>query len=273
MDAGIGLRSPHVSEILRGAGRAAWLEVHAENYMGARPLQTLARIRETHPVSVHGVGLSLGAAPPLDREHLGRLRALVHAVEPLFVSEHLAFNGIDGIYTNALLPIPYDDEAFATVSQKVSEVQESLGRPILVENPSRYLSLGESGMTEAEFLSALVDRTGCGLLCDVNNLYVSSVNLGFDPAAYLRALPAHAVGEIHLAGHTERTLAHGSILLDDHASAIAEPGMLLYADAVRRFGPVATLIEWDAAIPDLATLLAEARRADELAAGVHAGNA
>ncbi len=268
MNAGIGLRAPHVDDLVAGATGAAWLEVHTENYMDRGDARRkLLTLRERHPISIHGVGLSLGSAERLDPAHVARLRELVQAVEPMLVSEHLAFAGLGGVFTNALLPITYDEETMAIVTAKVNALQDCLGRPILVENPSLYVAFRDSSLAEPQFLHELVRRTGCGLLCDVNNVFVSAFNVGFDPRTYLDGLPRGAVGEIHLAGHCERRLATGSLLIDDHGSHVPAAVLSLYADAVRRFGNVPTLVEWDTRIPDLQTLLAEARRADAVAAG------
>src|SRR5262245_56255260 len=200
--AGIGLRAPHVSEVMATHPRVGWLEVHPENYMGGgAAVRTLEALRATYPIALHGVGLSLGRADALDERHLGRLHRLVERLAPAIVSEHLAWSAFDGSYLNHLLPLPYTEETLDAVGRHVDQVQERLGRQILVENPASYLRFRHSPLSEPEFLSELVRRTGCGLLCDVNNAYVSGRNLGFDPGAYLDAMPEDAVGEIHLAGH------------------------------------------------------------------------
>jgi uncharacterized protein len=262
--AGIGLRSPHAAEIAATRPRLAFLEVHAENYMAeTAALYRLLELRRDYPVSIHGVALSLGSAEQLDRPHLGRLKALIAQVEPVLVSEHLAWSAIGGVYLNDLLPLPYTEESLDLFSQHVTEAQEALGRRLLIENPSSYLRFRHSTIPEAEFLSETARRTGCGILCDVNNIYVSARNFAFDPIAYLDALPAQAIGEIHLAGH--HAAEDADILIDDHGSMVAQPVWELHAAAVRRFGPLPTLIEWDTNLPALDVLLEEARHAQALA--------
>lgn len=264
---GIGLRTPHVAEVLATRPALGWLEVHAENYMGGGPaLGALEHLRGAYPVSIHGVGLSLGSADALNSRHLERLRRLVHHLEPALVSEHLAWSITGGVYLNHLLPLPYTEETLAIVAQHITQTQEVLQRPILLENPSSYMRFAHSVIPEPEFLTALVQRTGCGLLCDVNNIYVSCRNLGGDPVAYLDALPADAVGEIHLAGHAVNDADGQTILIDDHGAPVVEAVWTLYAEALARFGPVSTLIEWDTNIPDLAVLRYEA----DIAAQYHA---
>lgn len=259
---GIGLRAPHVAEVLASRPAVGWLEVHAENYMGGGPAAcTLERVRRDYPVSVHGVGLSLGTAGGLDAGHLERLAALVERLEPVLVSEHLSWSGAGGAYLNHLLPLPYDEEALAVVSEHVARVQDRLGRRLLVENPSSYLRFVHSPIPEPAFLNALARRTGCGLLCDVNNVYVSSVNLGDDPRAYLDAIDPAAVGEIHLAGHAVNDADGRPILIDDHGSRVAPAVWDLYARALARFGARPTLVEWDTDVPPLAVLLQEAATA------------
>jgi len=263
--AGIGLRAPHVAELMDTRPAIPWLEVHAENYMGGGPaLTALEAVRDLYPISLHGVGLSLGTAGDLDRRHLARLRALIDRIEPCLVSEHLAWSAAGGVYLNHLLPLPYTEEALAVVAAHVDEMQEVLGRPILVENPSSYLRFHHSPIPEPEFLGALARRTGCGLLCDVNNAYVTARNLGGDAEAYLDALPPAAVGEIHLAGHTANDADGLTVLIDDHGSPVAEPVWRLYRHALRHLGPRPTLVEWDTNLPELAVLVREARPADRL---------
>jgi hypothetical protein len=264
---GVGLRGPHVAELLARRPPVAWLEVHPENYMADGPaLEALLRLRRDWPVALHGVGLSLGSAGPLDGRHLERLARLVERLEPWVVSEHLSWSVAGDAYLNHLLPLPYDEEALAVVRARVGRVQERLGRPILVENPSSYLRFRHSTIPEAEFLAELSRRSGCGILCDVNNLHVSAVNLGLDPVAYLETLPAGAVGEIHLAGHAVNDADGRVLLVDDHGSPVAPPVWELHARALRRFGPVPALVEWDTELPSLDRLLAEAAAADALAA-------
>jgi hypothetical protein len=262
--AGIGLRLPHVAEIAAARPHLGFLEVHAENYMAeTAALDRLLELRRDYPVSVHGVALSLGSAEELDRIHLGGLKALIERVEPMLVSEHLAWSAIGGAYLNDLLPIPYTEESLDLFCRHVDEAQEVLGRRLLIENPSSYLRFRHSTIPEAEFLTETARQTGCGILCDVNNIYVSATNFRFDPIAYLDALPAAAIGEIHLAGH--HAAEDVDVLIDDHGSRVAQPVWELYAQALRRFGAVPSLIEWDTKLPALQILLEEARHAQELA--------
>ncbi len=260
--AGIGLRAPHYRELLAELPDVGWLEVHSENYFGAggQPLHYLERARSHYPLSLHGVGLSLGAAHALDRSHLARLAALVRRFEPDLVSEHLSWGSVPGRHLNDLLPLPYTEEALAVAAAHVSQVQDALGRQILVENISSYLRFGHSTLGEAEFIAALAAETGCGVLLDVNNVYVSAVNHGFDPATFFEAIPPEAVGEIHLAGF-DRV---GALLIDTHGTRVAAPVWALYRLALERYGRVPTLIEWDTDIPALAVLLAEAATAESL---------
>ena len=262
--AGIGLRLPHVTEIAAARPHLGFIEVHAENYIAeTAALDRLLELRRDYPVSVHGVALSLGSVGELDRVHLGRFKALIERVEPMLVSEHLAWSAIGGVYLNDLLPLPYNEESLDIFCSHVEEAQEAIGRRLLIENPSSYLRYRHSCIPEAEFLTEVARRTGCGILCDVNNIYVSARNFGFNPIAYLDALPVEATGEIHLAGH--HTAEDVDILIDDHGSRVAQPVWELYAAALRRLGPVPTLIEWDTDLPALEMLLDEARHAQELA--------
>jgi uncharacterized protein (UPF0276 family) len=264
--AGIGLRAPHLRDFLSARPPLGFLEVHAENYIGGGPaLTALQSLRRDYPVSLHGVGVSLGSASGLDREHLRRFRALIDRTEPFLVSEHLAWSSADGVYLNDLLPLPYTEEALAIVALNIATAQEMLGRQILVENPSRYLAFRDSPIPETEFLSELHQRTGCGILCDVNNIFVTCTNLELDPEAYLAALPASAVGEIHLAGHSRVERGGLSILIDDHASVVSAPVWHLYRLAVEKFGRVPSLVEWDKNLPPFDTLLSEARIAEKIA--------
>jgi uncharacterized protein (UPF0276 family) len=260
--AGIGLRAPHLGEVQAARPPVAWLEVHAENYLGGGPARrALLAIRREYPVSLHAVGLSLGTAEGMDGRHLERVADLVGALEPALVSEHLSWSVTGGAYLNDLLPLPYTEEALGVVSRAVDRVQARLGRSILVENPSRYLRFRHSPIPEPEFLAELCRRTGCGLLLDVNNVYVSAANLGLDAAAYLQAVPAERVEEIHLAGHARNDADGVTVLIDDHGSPVAPPVWALFEAALARLGPRPTLIEWDTDLPPLATLLAEAGRA------------
>ena len=255
---------PHVAKIAATRPELGFLEVHAENYMAdTAALDRLLELRRDYPVSLHGVALSLGSAEDLDRVHLGRLKALIERVEPMLVSEHLAWSAIGGVYLNDLLPLPYTEESLGVFCRHVGEAQETLGRRLFIENPSSYLRFRHSTIPEAEFLTETARRTGCGILCDVNNIYVSATNFRFDPIAYLDALPAAAVGEIHLAGH--HAAEDVDILIDDHGSRVAPPVWELCAAALERFGRVPTLIEWDTNLPALDVLLDEVRHAQQLA--------
>jgi uncharacterized protein len=260
---GIGLRSPHVAEVIATRPALPWLEVHPENYMGGGSLvRALQTIRQDYPLSFHAVGLSIGSWGGVDRRHLGRIKALVDRFEPALVSEHLAWSQAAGVYLNHLLPLPYTEESLAEVCRNLDEVQTVLGRRVLVENPSAYLRFVTSAIPEAQFLAELVRRTGCGLLCDVNNVYVTARNLRLDPVSYLDALPADAVGEVHIAGHSANETNGRTVFIDDHGSPVAPTVWALYEHAIRRFGAVPTLVEWDTQIPALEVLLAEARQAD-----------
>ena len=241
----------------------AWLEVHTENYMGGgQPIAYLEGIRADYPISLHGVGLSLGSADGLDRAHLGRIRDVVERIEPVLVSEHLSWSVVDGSYVADLLPLPMTEEALETVYRHVDQVQSFLGRRILVENPSSYLRYRHSTIPEWEFLTAVARRTDCGILCDVNNIFVSAANHGWNPSVYLSALPADAIEEIHLAGQSIRRLEAGGVLrIDDHGSYVIPEVWALYAEALARFGPIPTLIEWDTNLPALGVLLDEADHA------------
>ena len=261
--AGIGLRFPHHRYVLENRPRIPWFEVHTENYFGGGPsVECLEQIRHQYPISLHGVGLSLGSAGPLAPLHLSRICELARRIEPVLISEHLSFSLIEGIYLPDLLPLPMTEEALEAVCQHILQVQEALGRQILIENPSSYLRYRHSSIPEWEFLGALVKRTGCALLCDVNNIYVSARNHGWDTETYLAALPMNAVREIHVAGHSERTLSGGrQILIDDHGSEVSEAVWALYRKAVSRLGAVPTLIEWDNNIPAFEMLESQAARA------------
>ena len=261
--AGIGLRSPHLADLLTTRPAVPWLEVHPENYLASGPaLRALESVRAVYPVALHGVGLSLGTADGLDRRHLARLRRLVEIVHPLFVSEHLSWSTAGHAFFNHLLPLPYTEEALAVVCRHVDETQEVLRRQILLENPSSYLAFTCSTIAEPEFLNAVAARTGCGLLCDVNNIFVSSRNLGFDALAYVEALDGDAVQEFHLAGHTANDADGRTILIDDHGSRVGADVWRLFAHAVARWGAGPTLVEWDTDLPALDVLLDEASLAE-----------
>ena len=268
--AGIGLRLPHLEEAVATQPFAGWLEIHPENFL-ANPHATelLVTLAGRYPISVHTVGVSVGSATGLDRRHLARVRALVDRVDPVLVSGHLAWSTHGSEYLNDLLPLPYDEDTLGIVCEQLVAVQDGLGRAFLLENPSSYVGFAGSTMTEVQFLNELVDRTGCQLLCDVSNVYVSAHNMGYDARAYLDGLPADAIGELHLGGFTREeddATPGGDVLIDTHATGVASPSWDLYAHAVRRFGRRPTLIEWDNDIPALSPLLAEARRADGVAA-------
>lgn len=270
--AGIGLRAEHYDAVLETRPSVGWLEVHSENYFGAggKPLDYLERIRARYPLSLHGVGLSIGSTDPLDRRHLAKLKELIRRFEPALVSEHLSWSSVGGRHFNDLLPLPYTEEALYHMVGRVAQVQDALGRPILIENPSSYLQYVESAIPEWEFLVELAERTSCGVLLDVNNIYVSARNHGFDASAYLRAIPRHLVREIHLAGFTVNRFDGGEILIDTHNRPVWPAVWALYRQAVRRFGPIPTLIEWDTDLPELAVLVDEARRADAILEECHA---
>ena len=260
---GIGLRAPHFAEIVATRPAAGFLEVHAENYMGGGPaLRQLETLRADWPISLHGVGLSLGSAGGLDPQHLGRLAALVERIEPTLISEHLAWSVVGGIYLNDLLPLPYTEESLAIVAANIGRLQDRLGRQVLIENPSSYLRFAHSTISEPQFLSELVRSTGCGLLFDVNNVYVTCQNLGFEPRTWIEALPVEAVQELHLAGHCINDADGVRILIDDHGSPVDPAVWDLYEITIRRFPLAATLIEWDSNLPPLPVLLAEAAEAD-----------
>jgi uncharacterized protein (UPF0276 family) len=271
--AGVGLRFPHHRYVVDSNPQVAWFEVHTENYMGGGKVPAyLDAIRRDYPISLHGVGLSLGSADGLDESHLERVRLAVERFEPGLVSEHLSWSVAGGTYLADLLPLPLTDEALVVVCANVDRVQARLKRRILVENPSSYLRFGHSSIPEWAFLAAVAERTGCGILCDVNNIYVSAWNHGWDARAYLGALPAGAVGEIHLAGHATRHLEDGRLLrIDDHGSHVAPEVWSLYEAALERFGAVPTLIEWDTDIPEFGTLQREAAQAQVCLDRVEAG--
>jgi uncharacterized protein (UPF0276 family) len=259
-----------LAEVAAGAPGATWLEVHPENVLAnphAREL--LVDIARRHRISLHSVGLSVGSVAGVDRPHLKRIRRLVDEVDPILVSGHLAWSTHRGVYLNDLLPLPYNDESLRVVAAHVHEVQDALGRPYVLENPASYVGFATSTLSEVEFLAELVARTGCRLLCDVSNAFLSAANMGYDAYGYIDAFPAHAVAELHLGGFTREAddaSPGAEILIDTHASAIAEPVWDLYAYALRRFGQQPTLIEWDNELPAFTRLLAEAARADSVAA-------
>ncbi len=267
--AGVGLKPEHYHAILGGAPDIGWFEIHAENYMsaGGPPHRYLTAIRERYPLSLHGVGLSIGAARPLDGAHLARLKALDERYQPGLFSEHLAWSSHGETFLADLLPVPYDGETLRRVADHVDQVQETLGRRMLLENPSTYVAFAASTMDELDFLRDVVRRTGCGLLLDVNNVHVSATNQRYDPVAYLDAFPMDHVGEIHLAGHAPARDDHGELLLiDAHDRPVDAAVLALYERALARLGPVPTLVEWDNDVPDWPILYAEAQRVEALLA-------
>ncbi len=268
--AGVGLKSQHYSDILDGEPDIGWFEVHPENYMGAGgpPHRYLTEIRNRYPLSLHGVGLSIGADKPLDKDHLARLKHLVERYQPGLVSEHLAWSTHETTFLNDLLPVPYTEEALSRVAEHVSEVQDAIGRKILIENPSTYVVFESSTMSETDFLSGIVERSGCWLLLDVNNVFVSATNHGFSPEFYIDTFPVQHVGEIHLGGHAEDEDEAGyPLLIDAHDREVVDPVWQLYRRAIGRTGPVPTLIEWDNDVPTWPVLFAEAQRAETIIRG------
>jgi len=265
--AGVGFKSAHFADIVEATPDVGFIEIHAENYMGAggAPHAQLGRLRRDLPLSIHGVGLSIGGAEPLDRAHLRRVKTLVERYEPAVFSEHLAWSRLGSRFLNDLLPLPYTETTLNLVVAHVDEIQEALGRRILLENPASYLRLCSSEYAESAFLSEVARRTGCRLLLDVNNAYVSATNLAFSAEAYIDAFPMSDVEEIHLAGYAEDHDEVGApLLIDAHCAPVSHAVWRLYERALARRGPVATLIEWDNDIPPWPTLLAQARRADAI---------
>ncbi len=260
---GIGLRQPHYREVFERLPALAFLEVHSENFFldGGASMHALERARAAYPISLHGVGLSLGSADELAERHLAKLKRLVERVEPVLVSEHLCWGSIGGLHLNDLLPLPHTTRALALLADRVDQVQSTLKRRLLVENLSAYVEFRDSEMTETAFLAELARRTGCGLLLDVNNLYVNAVNFGFDPVARLAELDGASIVQMHLAGHT----VVDDCLIDTHGDLVCDPVWSLYEEACRRFGPRTTLIEWDTDLPALDVLLSQAAQADAVA--------
>ncbi|HEV1999393.1 MAG TPA: DUF692 domain-containing protein [Xanthobacteraceae bacterium] len=275
--AGVGFKAEHFRDIAAAEQPLGFFEVHAENYMGAGgpPHAKLAKLRQDYALSIHGVGLSIGSPRPLDREHLMRLKTLCDRYQPESFSEHLAWSSHGEVYYNDLLPLPYTEETLARVAEHIDEVQSALGRQMLLENPSTYVLFAESTIPEVEFLRAISQHTGCGLLLDVNNVFVSAKNHGTDALAYLECFPLEGVKEIHLGGHDEQADDTGApLLIDAHGSPVVEPVWALYRHVIERAGPVATLIEWDNDVPAWKTLLAEGGRAETvLARSTHAAAA
>ncbi|WP_053268378.1 MNIO family bufferin maturase [Pseudomonas chlororaphis] len=265
--AGLGLKTEHFRQVLREQPDIGFFEVHAENYMvaGGPFHHYLGLIREQYPLSLHGVGLSIGAEGPLDQQHLKRLAVLIEHYQPQSFSEHLAWSSHGPVFLNDLLPLAYDRPTLDRVCEHIDQVQNTLRRPMLLENPATYLEFRQSSMDEAEFIREVIGRTGCGLLLDVNNVYVSCINHRRDPLAYIDALPLHAVGEVHLAGFAEDTDSLGDrLLIDDHGAPIDNAVWALYLRLLERIGPTATLIERDNQVPAFSVLHAEVRQADEL---------
>jgi uncharacterized protein (UPF0276 family) len=273
--AGIGLRAQHHADIVACRPAVGWFEAHSENYFAAGGAQRsyLERITADYALSLHGVGLSLGSTDPLSRAHLQQIVRLVHDFEPILVSEHLSWSSVGGRFTNDLLPLPYTEEALRHMVKRVRDVQDALGRQILIENVSSYLQFTCSCMPEWDFLTSLASESGCGILLDVNNVYVSARNHGFDAREYLNGVPSSAVREIHLAGHAVRRIGRQEILIDTHNTHVCDAVWGLYAVAARRFSGVPTLIEWDADIPALDVLVTEAHKADTIAGLNHVATA
>jgi uncharacterized protein (UPF0276 family) len=269
--AGIGLRFPHHAAFLEARPPVGWVEVHSENYLNGPAIAVLEVVRADYPISLHSVGLSLGSAQGVDPRHLARIGDLAERIEPGLMSEHLAWGAVDHDFLADLLPLPLTEESLEIVCCNVERVQTALKRRILIENPSTYLQFKHSTIPEPQFLTALVARTGCGLICDINNIFVSATNHGWDAMQYLRSLPAEAIGEFHLGGHCAADADMASLLLDTHDRAVAPAVWSLFEMALRVIGPRPTLIEWDAAIPALPVLLAEADLAQRALAGHTAG--
>lgn len=264
---GTSFKHEHLAAILADRVNHGFFEVHAENYMGAGgpPHRMLEAIRERYPLSLHGVCMSIGGSEPLNSQHLARFRDLVDRYEPALVSEHLAWSTHAGTFFNDLLPVPYTEDTLARVCRHIDEVQQAIARPILLENPSTYVAFESATMSETEFITAIVRRTGCRLLLDVNNVFVSATNHGYAASAYLDAFPLDHVDEIHLAGHAEQLDDEGEpLLIDSHDGPVADPVWALYEDVIGRIGPTATLIEWDSKLPEWPVLRAQALAARKL---------
>jgi len=269
--AGVGLKGEHRGEFITSKPELGWVEIHAENYLGqdALGLKQLQTIRHDYHVSVHGVGLSLGSVDPINFDHLRAYKKLIERIDPFLVSEHLSWSSFGGAFLNDLLPLPYTEEAFQIVSKNVTIVQDFLQRKILIENPSIYVAPAGNEMDEVDFLKRLSRKTGCGILLDVNNVYVTSENLGLNADRYIERMLSADVEEIHLAGHARREFEGRTILIDDHGSAPTAPVWDLFYKAVNFLGPRPTLIEWDNNVPALSILLKETRKADEILTGLY----
>ncbi|WP_282603111.1 DUF692 domain-containing protein [Paracoccus sp. PARArs4] len=263
---GVGFKSKHFADIARDPGPVGFFEVHAENYMGAGglPHAQLTALRADHALSVHGVGLSIGGHKGLDEDHLARLKTLCDRYQPDSFSEHLAWSSHGAEYLNDLLPLPYTEQTLQIVADHVDRVQEVLGRPMLLENPATYVLFEQSTIPEPEFMARVADRTGCGLLLDVNNVFVSCVNHRCDPLDYLADFRLDLVAEIHLGGHDQEDLPSGPLLIDSHGAPVADPVWALFRDIIARTGPLPTLVEWDNDVPEWSVLAAEAARADAI---------
>lgn len=264
--AGLGFKPAHFDAIRATRPALGFFEVHAENYMGAGglPHAQLGQLRRDYALSLHGVGLSIGGADDLSGDHLRRLRALCDRYDPESFSEHLAWSGHGGEFLNDLLPLPYTEETLDRICHHIDQVQDALGRQMLLENPSTYVLFEQSTMAETTFLTRITKRTGCGLLLDINNVFVSAINHRTDPMAYLAEFPLHAVGEVHLGGHATETLPSGPLLIDAHGTPVADPVWDLFGMVLERTGPLPTLIEWDNDVPAFPVLMAEAARAQGL---------
>jgi hypothetical protein len=273
--AGVGLRAEHHLHVLSTWPRVGWFEAHAENYFadGGAQVECLMRIRARYPLSLHGVGLSLGSTDPLDRAHLEKLRRAITRFEPNRISEHLSWSSVDGRFANDLLPLPYTEEALRHVSLNIAQVQDSLGRQILLENVSSYVRFAASSLTEWEFVAGVAAESGCGILLDLNNVYVNACNHGFAWREYLQGIPGQLVQEFHLAGHTRIAQGGDVLLIDSHATPVCEAVWELYRAALQRFGDVPTLIEWDQDLPAFEVLQAQAGEADSLRSAQHAAAA
>ncbi len=268
--AGVGLRAPHYQALREAHPPLGFLEIHPENYFGGgKAIETLEYFSQHYPLSFHCVGLSLGSSEKVDAAHLDALAALAERFSPVLISDHVSWSMSGNAHLNDLLPLPYTEETLSTVSGHIAQVQDRLGRAILVENPSTYLAFGHSTMPEPEFMAQLAHNTGCGLLLDVNNIFVQLHNNGGDVESYLAALEGAPVGEIHLAGHTEQTLGDTkTLLIDTHNRRVREEVWAFYEKALRQFGPTPTMIEWDRDLPELSVLLEEAAKADAVCASV-----
>ncbi len=263
---GVGYKPQHYSDIMSSPGPLGWLEIHAENYMGdgGRPIAQLQHLSDHFPISVHGVGLSIGGEGDLDPDHLARLKHLIGWLNPASFSEHLAWSTHDSHFYNDLLPLPYTPRTLDRVATHISQVQDTVGRRMLLENPSSYLAFAESTMSETDFLRELTQRTGCGLLLDVNNVFVSATNLKTSPQDYIDAFPLDAVGEIHLGGHDEDEDETGApLLIDSHGREVVDPVWALLDYTLAKSGPKPLLIEWDTDVPEWPVLAAEVARADQ----------